>query len=220
MITVCWAAKGGSGTTTVAALLALVAPRPVLLVDLDGEVLDALGAPLPAAPGVLDWVRSEAPGDHLADLLVDAGGEIAVLPQPPGDDAADVRRHGDPTRWAALAAWLADRAASTNGTVVVDAGTGAPPEPLLDLARQVLLVTRPCYLALRRAARIGVRPTGIVLVRDHGRALRVGDVARSIGAPIVARIDTDPAVARAIDSGLLTSRLPGAVRRQLARAAA
>ena len=38
-----------------------------------------------------------------------------------------------------------------------------------------LLVIRPCYLALMRAQRLGVRPHGIVLVDEPGRALGPDD---------------------------------------------
>ena len=70
MVTVCWAAKGGSGTTVVAATLALRAPHPSLLVDLDGELPSVLGIAQPDRPGVADWMASAAPPDHLADLTV------------------------------------------------------------------------------------------------------------------------------------------------------
>ena len=45
MITVCWAAKGGSGTTVVAAAMAIAAPTPTLLIDLAGDVPAVLGVP-------------------------------------------------------------------------------------------------------------------------------------------------------------------------------
>ena len=86
-------------------------------------------------------------------------------------------------------------------------------------ADESLLVTRACYLALTRATALGAAPTGVVLVEEPGRALRVADVEASVGAPVVATALLDPAIARAVDSGLLTSRLPAAWRRRLRRAA-
>ena len=47
-----------------------------------------------------------------------------------------------------------------------------------------------------------------MLVAEPGRALRVPDIERAIGVPVVATISHDPAVARAVDAGLLAARLP------------
>jgi hypothetical protein len=63
------------------------------------------------------------------------------------------------------------------------------------------------------------RPTGIVLVTEPGRALGARDVERAIGAPVVAEVPYDPAVARAVDAGLLATRLPGSIARPLRGAA-
>ena len=50
-VTVCWSVKGGSGTTVVAATLALSCPTASLLVDLDGELPAVLGLPEPSGQG-------------------------------------------------------------------------------------------------------------------------------------------------------------------------
>ena len=80
MVTLCWAAKGGSGTTVVATALALSSTRPSLLVDLDGEIPAVLGLPEPDRPGVAEWLASEAPPDQLANLMVDIGPHRWLLP--------------------------------------------------------------------------------------------------------------------------------------------
>lgn len=71
-----------------------------------------------------------------------------------------------------------------------------------------LLVTRPCYLALRRAVRASVRAAGVVVVEEPGRALGVAEVAEVTGLPVVATIPVTAAVARAVDAGVLGLRLP------------
>jgi hypothetical protein len=98
--------------------------------------------------------------------------------------------------------------------VIIDAGTN--PEEVYGVA---YLVTRPCYLALRRTP-LGYarrRPDGIVLITEPGRALTASDVATIIGAPIRAELAQDPAVARAIDAGLLAHRLPRTLARAVGR---
>jgi hypothetical protein len=104
--------------------------------------------------------------------------------------------------------------------VIIDAGTGDPPAELLDHADRVLLVTRPCYLALRRAVGSPTRPTGIVLVGEPGRALTQRDVEHALGVPVDATVSIDPAIARAVDAGLLASRLPRVISRELRRVTA
>jgi hypothetical protein len=209
MLTVCWAAKGGSGTTVVAAGLALASDQPTLLVDLAGDLPAVLGLPEPDGPGVLDWARSTTSADRLASLGVDAAEHLTLLPLgTPGSIPVE--------RWDALAKWLAGQPRR----VVVDAGSGqTPPSSLASAADQTLLVTRPCYLALRAAVRQRAHPSGIVLLHEPGRALGTADIEASIGAPVVSELHLDPAVARAVDAGLLAARLPVGYRRALRAAA-
>jgi hypothetical protein len=209
MITVCWAAKGGSGTTVATAAMAIASSRPTLLVDLSGDIPAALGLPDPDGPGVYDWLRSDAPASRLGGLELDALEHVTVLPRGRAETA-------EPRRWSELATWFR----SDSRRVVVDAGsTVAPPAELVRGADHALLVTRPCYLALRAAIRHPARPTGIVLVDEPGRALGVRDIESSLGVPVVANVLLDPAVARAVDAGLLTARLPAGFRRALQVAA-
>ena len=85
-ITVLWAAKGGSGTTTVAAALAILNPHHTLLVDLDGELPAAAGLPDPPGDGVADWLRSDEPSGALFDLTTTVNETTRLLPRgtPPG----------------------------------------------------------------------------------------------------------------------------------------
>src|SRR5438552_253681 len=57
-----WSAKGGSGTTVVAAALATVlarsSPGGAVLVDLAGDVPGALGVAEPPGYGVADWLAA------------------------------------------------------------------------------------------------------------------------------------------------------------------
>lgn len=216
MITLCWAAKGGSGTTVVAAALALSRTTSTLLVDLDGDQPTVFGVPEPPHPGLLDWVASSAPVDRIRRLELEVNSLISILPagsmphRGPATAIAD-----DGPRWRALA----DALTRDGRHVIIDGGTAAPPAALYRVADHRWLVTRPCYLALRAAQRLGRPPSGIVLITEPGRALRRSDVEASVGAPVVLELPSDPAVARAVDTGLLVSRLPRLLRRELRAAA-
>ncbi len=194
---VCWAAKGGSGTTVVACALALGRGHGAsTLVDLGGDSPTALGLAEPTGPGVSDWLASPTAGpDDLARLAVAVRDDVGLIPRGTACLPHD--------QWSRLAAALTAMA-----MVIVDAGTGCPPRPLHDAAEQSLLVTRPCFIALRRAQQLSIRPTGIVLVDEPGRALTSSDVEHALGVPVVAEVRLDPAVARAVDAGLLVARLP------------
>ena len=61
-LTVCWSAKGGSGTTVVAAAFALGSSIDSLLVDLDGELPAALGRARAERPRPQRLVRLRRPG--------------------------------------------------------------------------------------------------------------------------------------------------------------
>lgn len=84
----------------------------------------------------------------------------------------------------------------------------------------MLLVTRACYLSVRRATRLGLRPDGVVVVREPGRALQDDDLSAVIGAPVVSTVDVDPAVSRSVDSGMLVQRRPRPFLKSIARAVA
>lgn len=206
MLTLCWSAKGGSGTTVVAAALAVSAAGPTLLVDLAGDLPLVLGVPTPSGPGVGDWSVSSAGVDRLDALRTSVSPSVGLVHR---------GRVAPAGRWGELAAHLATFA----GTVVIDAGTGAPPPELRELVDRTLLVARPCYLGLHRAVALRVPVDGVVLIDEPGRSLGVDDVEAALGSPVVAHLDIDPAVARAVDAGLLVSRLPAGLRRELAAAA-
>jgi MinD superfamily P-loop ATPase len=208
-VILCWAAKGGSGTTVVACALALGSAhgQTATLVDLCGDSATALGLAEPAGPGVFDWLASPTAGPtDLARLAVPIRDGVQLIPRGTADPPAD--------QWPRLAAALRGSA-----TVIIDAGTGCPPQALHDAAEHSLLVTRPCYIALRRAQQLAIRPTGIVLVDEPGRALTSSDVEHALGVAVVAEVRLDPAVARAVDAGLLIARLPRSLITSLRSAA-
>jgi hypothetical protein len=216
VLVACWSAKGGSGTTVVAVALALHHARTseVLLVDLAGDVPGALGLPEPDGPGLAGWLAAsdDVPADALARLEVAARPGLAVLPRGPG-------ALGPPHRLEVLAAVLA----SGSRLAVADCGVlpreDDGPATVARAATHSLLVTRPCYLALKRAVALPLRPSGIVLVTEPGRALQRSDVESVVGAPVRAEVAFDPAVARAVDAGVLASRIPRALERAVRRAA-
>ncbi len=223
MVTLCWAAKGGSGTTVVAATLALTSAHPSLLVDLDGEMPAALGMPEPDRPGVAEWLATRTPTEQLADLLIEFAPRRLLLPWRSAATWANapISPNG-PTdaRWSELGEWLRDWARQGGCEVTIDAGTGEPPTALADHVDRSLLVTRPCYLSLRRVVRGTARPTGVVLVDEPGRALSRRDIEHALGVPVEATVSFDPAVARAVDAGLLATRPPRIISRELRRIAA
>ena len=219
MLIACWSSKGGSGTTVVAAALAVAlsgpssgsSPGGVVFADFCGDGPAVLGVPEPEGPGLSDWLAAgdDVPPDGISRLEVDVIRGLTLLTR--GSLPFDARR----------AAALAAAFAADTRPVVADCGT------LVDEAAQVvaanaarsLLVVRPCFLALRRALLAPVRPTGVVLLNEGGRALGGRDVEELLGVPVRARVECLPEVARMVDAGLLTSRLPRRMVRALRGAA-
>lgn len=219
----CWSVKGGSGTTVVAASLALLlaerSPGGVVLVDLAGDVPAVLGLPEPASPGVADWLAAgtEVPPEGWARLEVPAAPDVHVVPRGAGPLAPFDRVEV-----------LCSMLGLEHRSVVVDcgllrlgAGDGdiAAARAFAGSATQSLLVTRGSYLGLRRAQRLPLHPSGVVYVRDPGCGLDAHDVSEVIGAPVWAEVACDPAVMRAVDAGLLRHRLPRSLERALRHAA-
>ena len=211
---VCWSVKGGSGTTVVASTLALMraaeSQRGALLVDLAGDVPAVLGLAEPSGPGISDWFAHCDLGSRmtLQSIAIQATANLQIITR--GSKQLDASLN-----FTELCAALK----TFDLPIIVDAGCGLPSPDLLAHASSSLLVTRPCYLSLRRAAQLSVSPTGIVLINEPGRALGKHDVEAVIGAPVVSEINFDAAIARAVDAGLLASRIPTIMSKQLAAVA-
>jgi cellulose biosynthesis protein BcsQ len=216
----CWSSKGGSGTTVVATALAVLLAKQslagTLLVDLAGDVPAVLGlSDDDGRPGVTEWLEGGdlVPADGLARVELQVSSRLAVLPRGCG--------HLEKSRAPTLSSLLAHDPRA----VVVDGGSidsavddGAPAALVAALAAEAdhsLLVVRPCFLALRRAVRAPLRPTGVVLVEEAGRALVSADVEDALSVPVQAVVSVTAQVARAVDAGLLASRLPRTLEREL-----
>jgi hypothetical protein len=216
----CWSTKGGAGTTVVAASLGLLLARSAsagaAVVDLAGDVPAALGLPPidRTTPGLAGWLAAapDVPPDALARLELPVAPGLGVVP----------RGHGGlpPSRADLLVRLLAD----DRRPVVADCGRvdGAEADAAAAVAAgadRSLLVLRPCYLGLRRALDAPLRPSGIVLVVEEGRAITADDVEDALGVPVVARVRVTHTVARAVDAGLLAAHLPRSLARDLRHAA-
>ena len=196
MIILCRSVKGGSGTTvTAAALGLLLAARH----RGGGHVVDLVGD-LPAALGI-----AEPDGAAIAEV----NSALRLLPRRMRSDATE-------TQWLSLATELQ----SLRGPVVVDVGTLMPGKALVEAASASYLVTRPCYLALRRATHKihqgEVAVDGCVLVNEPGRALTLNDVASVLRTPVCADVPFETAISRAVDAGLLSHRVPRVLDEALA----
>lgn len=194
--------KGGVGTTVAAAGLALLSAgrRPTLLVDLAGDQPELFGRP---AGDLEHWLDDgDRHPDSLARLEVPVADRLTLLAV--ADGVGGVPQHRSRT--------LAQMLSADGRWVIVDAGMATMRgDPLSELATRVFHVTRPCYLALR-AARDRPKPDGLILVNERGRLLTRTDVAGAVGAPVVAELWRDPAVSRAVDAGLMGTRIPRALR--------
>lgn len=183
MATIYVAAKGGQGTTVAAvghAVAAARAGRSVVLVDWsgDGDALAVLGMPAGEVDG--RPVSTAVPGLEVVRL--------------PAGDLPEVDAECE---------------------VVVDAGIVAAVLPAHKAAgHRIVLATRACYLALRaaadrrnRSARFGwFDAAAVVLLAEPGRALGAVDVSNVLGNLPVVAVDYSPAIARAVDAGLLAHR--------------
>lgn len=210
-----WTAKPGSGCSTTALTLATQLARrrvDVLLVDLGGD-LAAAAAIAERPDGVTDWLAAPDIADEsLRRLEQELAPRVTMLPLGSSHGWNDERAER-------LVALLRSDAR----TVIVDVSIVEPDAEspmqhlrhLLAAGDPSILITRPCYLAIRRAEALPIRPTAIALIREPGRMLDRHVVAQTLGVPVIALIDHDPAVARAVDGGSLVRRPPRALRRQV-----
>lgn len=224
MLLALWSPKGGAGTSVLAAAVALATAREadrgvdrgpsrgeqgIRLADLAGDLPAVLGLGADPVLGLGDWLAAgpEAPGEALDRLVVDVAAGVGLLPL--GSARPDSRAEAG----AALAVVLRDGA----WPVVADCGAGREPavRACAELADSTVAVLRPCYVALRRAVHSPLLAStiGVVVVEEPGRALGTKEVAEVLDLPVLARIPVRDEVSRAVDAGILTTRLPNALAR-------
>ena len=220
MLLALWSPKGGSGTSVLAAASALVLARRAdgaRLADLDGDLPAILGLAADPPTGLADWLAAgtDAPTDALARLAVPAAPGVALLPRGVTDRALAAVPAAE--AGAALAVALRDGPVPT----VIDAGRASTPaaRAVVEVADVSVAVVRGCYLALRRGVHspLLARTTGVILVEEPSRSLGALEVADVLDRPVLARVPLRPVIARAVDAGVLASRLPDALARPVAR---
>lgn len=102
--------------------------------------------------------------------------------------------------------WLTENPQGSNFDLMIADGVAS--------ADYTLAVYRPCYLALRHGVHRGPADIdGVVLFDEPQRSLGARDVANVLGVPIIATVQIRSAVSRAIDAGVLPTRLPDALAR-------
>lgn len=225
MLTTLYAAKGGQGTTVTAAALALIAARTqrTLLIDAAGDLPAVLGIPEPSGPGLGELIEAihadKADPEHIDNATVEITPKLRLLHRGKGElHQASV---------SAVVEYLRTR----DMPVIVDAGTVTDTSPSIRFVidpHKAILVTRACYIALKRAVALQTpSPAGIILIEEPGRALGAldvedvigapiaGRVAETLGAPVMATVPRSAATARAVDAGMLSFRLPKELDRPL-----
>jgi MinD-like ATPase involved in chromosome partitioning or flagellar assembly len=213
-----WSATGGSGTSVFTAACAATlarddrAPAGVRVVDLVGDLAAVFGVSPEPAVGVADWLGAgpAAPAEALDHLFVEVAPRVALLPF--GGRSRSLAG-APPEAGAALAAALGESPVP----VLADCGVARDPaaEAMVEVADVAVVVVRPCYLALRRAAQspLLAASAGIVLFDEPGRALRAEEVSDVLGLDVLARVPVRDPIARAVDAGVVASRLPDALAR-------
>jgi cellulose biosynthesis protein BcsQ len=212
-----WSPKGGSGTSVFTAACAVVLARDARelgsaggarVADLDGDQPAIFGLGADPELGLVDWLRAgpEAPTEALDRLLVEVAPGVGLLPQ--GGGARVLAPVVAAEAGAALAVALGDGPVPT----LVDCGAADEPatRAVIEVADVAVVVLRGCYLALRRAVRAPALAcsAGAVLLDESGRSLQAHDVSDVLDLPVLARVAVKPAVARAVDAGVLATRLP------------
>ncbi len=217
--------------------------RQVLLIDLCGDLPAVFGNPEPAS-GLAEWLNSDLDCSSLLQSIQELTCNLSLLPRGKGPlsalRAADLTKWLNsnnaptPVDIPTVNTGMDATTPTVHQTVmpaplaIVDAGTlfsTCTEEPhagnaslykqLIQAADQSIMVTRACYLSLRKAVKLPFRPTGIILVAEPNRALTRTDCERAVGAPVLATIAIDPDIARATDAGMLRTRVPKKTMRGL-----
>jgi hypothetical protein len=213
-----WSPKGGSGTSVLAAACAAALARRggCRLADLGGDLPAILGLGADPETGIAEWLATgpDAPADALDRLAVEVAPGLLLIP--PGTPRL-LAPPAAAEAGAALGAAL-QRAALP---CVIDAGRADQPAARMtvELADVSVVVLRGCYLGLRRAvnAPLTARASGIAFVDEPGRSLGAAEVRDVLERPVLTRVPVRPAIARAVDAGVVAVRPPEMLLRAASR---
>ncbi len=229
--------------TALALNLARENKTEILLVDLAGDASAVLGIASSTPVGVGDWLSAKEDADptslkHLEyeiisglHLLPRGRAPLATLSEVLPPDALVAEMSFQTSLYAEK---FIKHLANDKRMVIIDCGNiwdealhirtqGESQRPDILYRRAVVKAadvswcfTRSCYLSLRRMAGFHIRANGIVFVREQGRALSARDIEDITGSPIIFGVSVEPAVMTAVDSGLLSHRLPRRLEKMLA----
>ena len=202
MFTILSSPKGGTGTSVVAASLAIVSSSssPTLLVDLAGDQAAILGLPQPPI-GLSDWANSMTYREF--DEIISLCHDNLYLAPTGTFDFETLNANA----WDKFLRALSLKH-SEGYNIIVDLGRADIPLALRKIVDTCYLVTRPCYLALRRAVDLETAFSGVIVVNEPDRVLTSRDVESVLKLKCVAEIPYTSEISRRVDSGLLKSRLP------------
>jgi len=211
MFTILSSPKGGTGTSVVAASLAIVSSSssPTLLVDLSGDQAAILGLPQPPI-GLSDWANGMTYREF--DEIISLCHDNLYLAPTGTFDFETLNANA----WDKLLRALSLKH-SEGHNIIVDLGRADIPLALRKIVDTCYLVTRPCYLALRRAVDLETAFSGVIVVNEPDRVLTSRDVESVLKLKCVAEIPYTSEISRRVDSGLLKSRLPMALQSVLSQ---
>ena len=211
MFTILSSPKGGTGTSVVAASLAIVSSSssPTLLVDLAGDQAAILGLPQPPI-GLSDWANGMTYREF--DEIVSLCHDNLYLAPTGTFDFETLNANA----WDKFLRALSLKH-SEGHNIIVDLGRADIPLALRKIVDTCYLVTRPCYLALRRAVDLETAFSGVIVVNEPDRVLTSRDVESVLKLKCVAEIPFTSEISRRVDSGLLKSRLPMALQSVLSQ---
>jgi hypothetical protein len=218
MLFALWSPKGGSGTSVLAAACAAALARRggCRLADLGGDQPAILGLGADPDTGIAEWLATgpDAPADALDRLAVEVAPGLLLIP--PGTP-----RLLAPPAAAEAGAALGAALQRAELPCVVDAGRADAPAARMtvELADVSVVVLRGCYLGLRRAvnAPLTARAAGIAFVDEPGRSLGASEVRDVLERPVLTRVPVRPAIARAVDAGVIAVRPPEPLLRAASR---
>src|SRR5262249_15498054 len=173
------------------------------------------GAAPPAAVAAKGRARGPAaPADALDRLAVEVAPGLLLIP--PGTP-----RLLAPAAAAEAGAALGAALQRAGLPCVVDAGRADGPAARMtvEVADVSVVVLRGCYLGLRRAvsAPLTPRATRIAVVGEPGRSLGAAEVRDVLERRVLARVPVRPAIARAVDAGVVAVRPPEPLLRAASR---
>lgn len=220
MLITVFSPKGGSGTTTCAALIAKSFSQqfsiPTVLIDAyDGDVETVVGVDSESEYGFIQWTEAKDPtANNLARIATSISDNFSFVSY----SSVKNDKYNAPAPSQSIqeknqkAAQLVEALSNNESNYVIDIGTNVneSTNAIIEASDIVVMVIKGCYISLNRASShpYSSSADSVIVLSEPGRTITSKQICDVLRIKCVIEIEARRDFAKCIDAGILIFRTP------------